>query len=69
MATYKEIQAFIKEKYGITTQTCWIAHIKEKCGLHRRPVPNRISEDKRVKPCPAEYEKNIKEAFMHFKMI
>ena len=69
MATYKDIQSFIKEKHGITAQTCWIADMKEKCGLPKRKAPNRISEDSRVKPCPAEYEKYIEEAFKHFGMI
>lgn len=69
MASYKEIQSYIKENYGITAQTCWIAHMKEKLGLPKRTASNRISEDSRVKPCPYEYEKYIKDAFKHFGMI
>ena len=33
MATYEEIQDYIKQKYGFTPKTCWIAHVKEICGL------------------------------------
>ena len=33
MATYKEIQAYVKEKYGFQPKTCWIAHMKEVCGI------------------------------------
>lgn len=69
MASYKEIQNYIKDKYGITPQTCWIAHMKEKLGLPKRNASNRISEDTRVKPCPHEYEKYIEDAFKHFGMI
>ena len=69
MATYKEIQDYVKEHHSITVQTCWIAHMKERLGLPRREAPNRIDENKRVKPCPAEYEGFIEEAFKHFKMI
>lgn len=29
MAIYKEIQEYVKEKYNITVQTCWIAHMKK----------------------------------------
>lgn len=32
MATYKEIQQYVKLKYGFTPKTCWIAHMKEMYG-------------------------------------
>ena len=69
MATYKEIQTYVKEKYGFIPKTCWIAHMKEVCGLSTRNAPNRISPDKREKPCPPEKMKYIKDAFTHFGMI
>lgn len=69
MATYKEIQEYVKEKYNKTIKTCWIAAMKEKLGLPKRRAYNRISEDSRVYPCPAEYEKYIENAFKHFEMI
>ena len=56
MATYKEIQIYIKQHHQITVQTCWIAHMKEKLGLPKRVASNRIDENSRVKPCPTEYE-------------
>jgi len=34
MATYKEVQEYIKKKYGFIVKTCWIAHVKEMCGLN-----------------------------------
>ena len=33
MATYKEIQGYVKETYGFLPKTCWIAHMKELCGI------------------------------------
>ena len=30
---YKKIITYIKEKYHCTVKTCWIADMKERCGL------------------------------------
>lgn len=43
MATYKEIQGYVKETYGFSPKTCWIAHMKEVCGIPVKNAPNRIS--------------------------
>lgn len=69
MATYKEIQDYIREKHGYTAQTCWIAHTKDLVGLQTRSAPNRIDPNKRVKPCPEDKINDIKEALKHFDMI
>lgn len=69
MATYKEIQEYIKEEKGYMAQTCWIAHAKLLCGIQTKTAPNRISQDKRVKPCPDDKVEDIKEAFRYFGMI
>ena len=69
MATYKEIQAYVKGTYGFLPKTCWIAHMKEICGLPIKMSNNRYSFDKRQKPCPPEKMEAIKGAFRHFKMI
>ena len=69
MATYKEIQDYISKKYGIKVKTCWIAHMKELCGLPLRQAPNRNDPSARVFPCPENVQKYIKEAFEHFKML
>lgn len=69
MATYKEIQDYVKNKYDFMPQTCWIAHMKNLCGINTRKAPNRISENSRKKPCPLSKQKYIKEAFKHFNMI
>ena len=41
MATYKEIQGYVKETYGFLPKTCWIAHMKELCGI---PIKMRPTE-------------------------
>lgn len=69
MATYKEIQGYVKETYGFLPKTCWIAHMKERCGIPVKNAPNRISPSRREKPCPPEKMPYIKEAFRHFRII
>jgi len=69
MATYKEIQDYVKEKRGVTVKTCWIADVKEMCGLNPRIAPNRCSPTKRKNPCPPSKVAIIREAFKFFGMI
>lgn len=52
MATYKEIQGYVKETYGFLPKTCWIAHMKELCGIPVKNAPNRISPSHREKLVP-----------------
>ena len=67
MAIYKQIQANVKHKYGFVPKTCWIAHVKEICGLPLKKAWNRKGE--RINPCPSGKIEFIKDAFRHFKMI
>jgi len=69
MATYKAIQEYVKGKYGFLPKTCWIAHMKEICGIPVKIAPNRYSAGSREVPCPPEKMEAIKSAFTHFKMI
>lgn len=69
MATYKEIQSYIKSQYNCSVKTCWIADMKEKSGIRTRLAPNRISRDKRVSSCPEIHEEKILESFRYFGMI
>ncbi|MCK4635237.1 MAG: hypothetical protein KAT32_00045 [Candidatus Moranbacteria bacterium] len=69
MATYKQIQEYIKKKYEFTVKTCWIAHVKEMHGLSLRTAPNRINPNNRTNPCPDNKIDSIKDAFHYFKMI
>jgi hypothetical protein len=69
MATYKEIQDYVKKQKGYTPKTCWIAHVKEISGLKPKKANNRQASNSRVHPCPTEKQKDIREAFSHFKML
>lgn len=68
MATYNEIQSWVKAKHGWIPKTCWIAHCKEIVGLPVSNAPNRKS-DSRMVPCPAEKQEAILSAFQHFGML
>lgn len=67
MATYKEIQAWIRDEYGWQPKTCWIAHCKQIKGLPLKPAWNR-SGDREV-PCPVNKRQAIFDAFAHFGMV
>lgn len=69
MATYKEIQDYVKRKFGYTIKPCWIAHVKELCGIPVRKAHNRIYTNKRMNPCPPDKIDSIKSAFRKFGMI
>lgn len=69
MATYRQIQEYVRRKYGHTVETCWIAHVKELNGLSPRIAPNRISTQERKIPCPNSKRKAIEEAMRQFGMI
>jgi len=68
MATYEQIQEWVKINEGFSVKTCWIAHMKELCGLNPRRSPRRLGE-KRTNPCPENKKPAIKKAFRHFGMI
>ncbi|MBM3143819.1 MAG: hypothetical protein FJ010_02385 [Chloroflexi bacterium] len=67
MATYKQIQAWVKQNYDFVPETCWIADVKSQAGLPMRTAPNRKGA-KRVKPCPPEKAAYIRAALRHFGM-
>lgn len=69
MATYKEIQEYVREKNGFTVKTCWIADMKEQCSIPVKKAPNRKDEHSRMKPCPADKKEAIRDAFIHFGML
>jgi len=69
MASYREIEIWVKNKYGFIPADCYVAHVKEMCGLHMKKAWNRQYETRRIKPCPDDQVEPIKEAFRHFGMI
>jgi hypothetical protein len=68
MATYRQIQEYVKSKYGFLPKTCWIADVKERAGLSVGPAWNRRGKTRQV-PCPPEKVRHIMEALRHFGMI
>ena len=68
MATYKEIETWIWNRYGWKPKTCWIAHCKELAGLPRRDARNRYGRKRQVL-CPPAKRGAILEAFRHFRML
>ncbi|HBN7128638.1 TPA: hypothetical protein L3381_000920 [Escherichia coli] len=68
MATYKQIQEYVKSVNGVSVDTCHIAHVKSMKGINTRPAPNRISPDSRVYECPDKYVLLIEDAMRHFGM-
>jgi hypothetical protein len=68
MATYKQIQTWVKQNYGFIPKTCWIADVKHQAGLPMREAPNRQGPG-RVYPCPPEKVEPIRSALRHFGMI
>ena len=52
MATYRQVQAVTRLRYGFVPKTCWIAHVKEQLGLPMRKASNRQQGAPRKNPCP-----------------
>ena len=69
MATYAQIQEYVRNKYGFTVKSCWIAHVKEMNGLNPQISHRRYDPKIRQVPCPAGKVKPIEEAFRYFGMI
>jgi hypothetical protein len=69
MSTYKNIQSYVKRKYGFVPKTCWIAHAKELCGIPVRTAPNRGSQQRRQELCLSNKLLAIKDAFRHFGLL
>ena len=67
MATYAELQGWIRERHGWTPKTCWIAHCKELAGLPSRDAPNRQGAERKV-PCPPGKRPPTFDAFRRFGM-
>ena len=69
IATYKEIKAYILEKYGMKVSSLYIGQIKGKVGIKERLNYNIGSKNGCVPTCPKVKEKAIFDAFKYFGMI
>lgn len=69
-ATYNEIQQYVLKETGLMVSNLYIAQVKKKCGIEVGESFNKPkSENARQPKCPAEKEKAIKDALVHFGMI
>jgi len=69
MATYRQIQDYIRENGNGNVRSCWIADIKERHKIPVRRAWSREPGPKRVNPCPDRKTAVIENALRHFKMI
>lgn len=68
-ATYPNIKAYIKEKYGVNVHTSYIAQVKRMCGLDMGENHNKSKKkNPEVKQCPQDKVEYIKEALVYFKL-
>ena len=69
-ATYKQIQNYVLEKFGVKVSTLYIAQVKKKHGLEVREHYNiSKNENQKVLQCSIEKEEAILDALKHFKML
>jgi hypothetical protein len=68
MTTNKEIQSYVKEKYGFNPKNASIAHAKEYYGIAVKRASNRKST-RRLWPCPKKHLVGFKEIFEHFGIL
>ena len=69
-ATYREIEEWVREKYGFHVTNLNIAQVKQKHGIIERENYNKPkSPDSKQPGCPEEKVKAIEDAMRHFQMI
>jgi hypothetical protein len=69
MATYREVQEWVRRERGFVPKTCWIAHVlSDHNSLTRRAI-SVINGGVRRHPCPESKRPDIIAALKHFKML
>ena len=64
-ATYKDIVAYVQEKYGVQICEAAISIVKRRCGLEMRPCTRTAKKDYQLS-CSPEKEAYIRDALRHF---
>ncbi|MDL2302563.1 recombinase family protein [Lachnospiraceae bacterium OttesenSCG-928-D06] len=65
--TYKRIQEYVMEKYGVHVHSRYIAEVKRMCGIEMGENYNKSKKDvPDVKHCPLEKVEYIKEALRYY---
>ena len=68
--TYKQIQAYVLEKYGLKVSPLYIATLKDELGLEKQFSYEKEGMAAKNRPqCPKDKHDAIIKAFKHFKMI
>lgn len=62
---YKDIAAYVQEKYGVKVYDRLITQVKRQCGL---PIQNFTPKPREV-PCPPDRAEYIKDALRHFGLL
>ena len=68
-ATYKEIEMYVKNKFGLHVPNLYIAQVKQAHGVIERENFNKGAEGHRIPQCPKEKWEAIEDALRYFKMI
>lgn len=69
-ATYKEIQEYVLEKFGLKVSNLYISQVKRKCGIEvgvNYNLPK--SGDSKQPQCSGDKGKAIRDALEHFGMV
>lgn len=66
--TYKDITAYVLEKYGVQVRDAAISIVKRRCGLEIRPSGRTAKKDYQLS-CSVEKEVYIKDALRHFGIL
>ena len=68
--TYKQIQNYVLEKFGLNISMLHIAQVKRKWGLDIRKHYNMSkNENQKISKCPIEKEEAILDVLKHFRML
>lgn len=66
--TYKDIVAYVQEKYGVQVSDAAISIVKRQCGLEVHKY-SRPAKKNYYLSCSAEKAAYIKDAFRHFGLL
>ena len=69
MASYKEIQEYVRANNGFVPKSCWIAHVLSDLELTKRVSHRRRDGAPRLYPCPDAKRPAILAALKHFTMV
>jgi hypothetical protein len=69
MASYRQIQEYVRQNNGFVPKSSWIAHVRSDLGLTKNTAPNRTKGTPMLHPCPDAKRPAIMNALKHFGMI